>query len=166
VDYTPETRYALRSLGEYLEMRLLENLREALGGTYSVGVSGQVSKYPLSEYTVSVSFGSAPERTDSLFGTVMAVIDSTKAGNITASDVEKIREQQQRTMEVSVKENGYWLGNISARLENGEDPRGLLKYGDFIKGLSADQIRDAARRFLDAKNYARFTLLPARPTTP
>ena len=74
-----------------------------------------------------------------------------------------MREQQLRTQEVSLKENSYWVGNIAARLENGEDPRGLATYTqDYIEKLSSEQIRDAARRYLDMTRYARFVLLPER----
>lgn len=162
--FTPETRYQLRSLSEYLEMRMLENLREALGGTYSVSVGGEATRVPHPEYSVSIQFGSAPGRADTLFRSILAVIDSTKAGQISQSDVQKVREQQQRTLEVSRRENSYWLANIAARLENEEDPRGLLRYEDFIKGLNAAQLQAAARRFLDTSNYARFVLLPEAST--
>src|SRR5262249_24617792 len=60
-EFSPATRYALRSLAELLEMKLLETLREALGGTSSVSVNGETNKYPRPEYSVTVSFGSAPE---------------------------------------------------------------------------------------------------------
>ena len=158
--FAPETRYALRSLGEVLEMRLLENLREALGGTYSVSVEAQASRAPRPEYSISVQFGSAPNRVDSLFGTVLAVIDSIKAGAIRDADVQKIREQQLRTLEVNRQDNGYWLANLAARLENAEDPRGLLVYEQFIRGLTAAQLQAAAKQYLDAAHYARFVLLP------
>ncbi|HEX4933213.1 MAG TPA: insulinase family protein, partial [Gemmatimonadaceae bacterium] len=162
--FAPETRYALRALSEYLEMRLLENLREALGGTYSVGVSGQVTRLPRPEYSVTIQFGSAPDRADALFATVRAVIDSVQAGAIDERDVQKIREQQQRALEVNLQENGYWLANLAARLENEEEPRGLLAYGRFIQGLTAAQLQEAARAYLDPRRYGRFVLLPASTT--
>lgn len=158
--YTPATRYALRSLSEYLEMRLLDNLREALGGTYSVSVGGEATRLPDASYSVSIQYGSSPVRTDSLFRTVLAVIDSTKAGHITESDVQKVREQQLRSYEVSLKENSYWLANLAGRIENGEDPRGLLTYDQFIRALDAGQLQRAAKEFLDLSRYARFVLLP------
>ncbi|MEP7382482.1 MAG: insulinase family protein [Gemmatimonadota bacterium] len=158
--YTPATRYALRSLSEYLEMRLLDNLREALGGTYSVNVGGQASQRPQAEYSVTIQFGSAPGRADSLFRTVLAVIDSTKAGVISDADVQKVREQQQRSFEVNQRENSYWLANLAGRLESGEDPRGLLTYDQLIHGLTAAQLQRAAQDFLDVAHYARFVLLP------
>jgi hypothetical protein len=55
------------------------------------------------------------------------------------------------------------VDDIAARLENGEDPRGLTTYTrDYIEKLSSEQIRDAARRYLDLTRYARFVLLPEK----
>ena len=51
--FDPASRYAMRSLGELLEMKLLENLREALGGTYSVSASGQLCEVSRSRSTSS-----------------------------------------------------------------------------------------------------------------
>ncbi len=158
--YTPETRYALRSLADLLEMRLIDNLRERLGGTYSPQVQGLAGKAPHEDYQVTIGYGSAPDRVDTLFKSVMAVIDSVKRLGVTDADVQKVREQQQRLMETQQKENNYWLANIAGRIENGEDPRGLLQYADFIKGLTGAQIQEAAKRYLDTSRYARFTLLP------
>ena len=65
-----------------------------------------------------------------------------------------------RAHEVSLKENSYWLTNVAARIENGEDPRGLLGYADLIKALSRDKLQAAAQKYLAGANVARFVLLP------
>jgi zinc protease len=161
--FSPTERHALRSVTEYLEMKLLEQLREALGGTYSVGVNGSLNRVPQPRFSASIQFGSAPERADSLYAVVQSVIDSAKSGTITEADVAKIREQQVRALEVSLRENGYWLTNLAARVENGEDPAGLLAYRTLIDGLTAARLRDAAQRYFSGANVARFTLLPESP---
>jgi zinc protease len=161
--FDPASRYAMRSLGDLLEMKLLENLREALGGTYSVSASGSLAKYPKPEYQFEIEFGSSPDKAELLWKTVVAVIDTIKKNGATPAELQKVREQQTRTQEVSLRENGYWVGNIAARLENGEDPRGLATYTkDYIEKLTSEQIRDAARKYLDMNRYARFVLLPER----
>jgi zinc protease len=160
--FAPAERHALRSLSELLEMRLLDNLREALGSTYSVGVSGGMEKFPQEEYSMRIAFGSSPDRVDTLFKTVLAVIDSVKTITPSADDVQKVREQQLRALEVSQRENSYWLTNIAARFENGEDPRGLLQYEQLIRGLTGEKIQQAARTYLNLSRYARFVLLPER----
>jgi zinc protease len=161
--FGPRERHTLRSLTEYVEMRLLDNLREHLGATYSVQVSGTLERLPRERYTIFIQFGSAPERADSLFATVEAVIDSVKAGVIDTSDVARVREQQLRQLEVSLKENNYWLVNLGARVENNEPLENMLTYGQFIQALSAEQIQQAARRYFERANVARFVLLPERP---
>jgi zinc protease len=160
--FNPESRYALRSLGELLQMKMLETMREALGSTYSVNVSGLSSKYPVEDYQVTITYGSSPDKVESLYQSVLAIIDTVKQSGVSESDVQKVREQQQRGQEVSLKENGYWLNNIAARIENGEDPLGLLKYEDFIKNLTGEQIKQAAIRYLNTGRVARFVLLPEK----
>lgn len=163
IEFSAAERYALRSVSELLEMKLLETMREALGGIYSVNVGGQATRNPRPEYQIVISFTSAPEKADTLFQVILDEIARIKAQGVSEEDVQKVREQQVRTQEVSLKENSYWLGNIAARLQNGEDPRGLLTYEqDFIRKLTGEQIRDAARRFFNTERYARFVLLPER----
>lgn len=164
-DVTPASRHALRSLAELLEMQLLDTLREALGGTYSVSVNGETNKYPRPEYSLTISFGSAPERADSLYQTVRRVIATIQRNGVSETYVQKVREQQRRSYEVSSKENAYWLANIAGRLANGEDPRGLLQYPELITGLTAAEVQDAARQFIDLSKAMRFVLLPEKPST-
>lgn len=160
--FGPRERHSLRSVTEYVEMRLLDNLREALGGTYSVQVGGNLERIPDQRFSVSIQFGSAPERADSLFTTVLAVIDSVKAGHVDSADVEKVKEQQRRQLEVNLKENPYWLTNLSARIQNNEPLGNMLTYSSFIDGLTASDIREAASKYFPMNNYARFVLLPER----
>jgi zinc protease len=44
--WSRDQAYLLSSVGELLEMRLLDRLREALGGTYSVSVGTSFSRTP------------------------------------------------------------------------------------------------------------------------
>jgi zinc protease len=164
-EFTPAERHAVRSVTEYVEMKALERLREALGGTYSVSVGGSLQRWPVPGYSVSVQFGSSPERADSLFDAIRQVIDSAKAGAIADADVARIREQQLRGLEVNLKENGYWLLNLAARIESGEDPKGLLAYPEFIRALTTEKLQAAAQKYFSDANRARFVLVPETSRT-
>jgi predicted Zn-dependent peptidase len=50
--------------------------------------------------------------------------------------------------------------------EDGRDQRDYLRYPDLVRGLTREQIRDAARAYLRKEQYARFTLLPEEPAKP
>ena len=105
-------RYLLGSLANVLEIRLRELLREELGGTYGVRVSGSISRYPDEEYTFRVSFGSAPDRADELVGVVFQQVDSLRLVGPTLEYVKKTQEAQRRAHETNLKENRYWLREL------------------------------------------------------
>lgn len=159
--YKPETRFAIRALVDAFQLRLTESLREKLGGTYSPSVTGYCSRTPRQEYTIQVSYGSSPDNVEPLAKTVFALIDSLKTQGPTAADVERVREQIIRGREVELKQNSYWIGGIVSREQSGEDIGGLTgPYDAMVRGLSAAQIKEAARAYLNVSNYARFLLLP------
>ena len=61
----------LNVAGEMLGIRLRERIREALSGTYSIGVNAGSSSLPDPQYLISIIFGSDPSRTEELFAEVL-----------------------------------------------------------------------------------------------
>lgn len=165
--YTPENRFRLRALNTLMQTRLNETLRERLGGTYSPSVGGSCSREPRQEYSLTVEFGSSPENVEPLSKAVFAVIDSLKSQPVAEADVNKVKEEILRSREVEVRTNPYWLGNIAARDQAGEDLGGLgAAYDEMVKRLTPAMIQEAARTYFNTRNYARFILLPeVTPTT-
>ena len=143
-------------------MRLNETLREKLGGTYSPSVGGVgCSRTPRQEYTIEVQFNSSPDNVELLTKSVFALIDSLKSNPPSQADVDKVKEQILRTREVETRQNAYWLGNIIARDEAGEDLGGLTsQYDEMVKQLTAAQLQQAAKQYFNTSNYAKFVLLP------
>jgi zinc protease len=162
--FSPETRFAFRALVDELQIRLIESLREKLGGTYSPNVSGGCSPKPKEDYGIRVSYGSSPENVETLTKSAFALIDSLQTQGPTAVDLEKVREQIIREHELELKQNQYWLSAIQTRDQAGEDIGGVVgPYDEMVRRLTAAQIQEAARKYLNVANYARFVLLPDKP---
>ncbi|HKH93336.1 MAG TPA: insulinase family protein [Gemmatimonadaceae bacterium] len=159
-EYSIENRTVLSAMRELLNIRLREVLREDKSGTYGAGVSANCSHIPYSNYRVSVSFGSAPERTDELTKEVFSVIESIKKGEVSDSNMTKIRELTIRGHETALKQNNRWLDAMMDAEEDGRDQRDFLRAPDRMLKVTKEQIRDAARLYLRTDRYARFTLLP------
>jgi zinc protease len=157
---TREERFALDAVSSILDIRLREELREELGATYGVSVGASISRMPKQEYTVSINFGSAPERADSLVQAIFTQIDTLKTAGPRATDVAKFKETAVRTRETSLRQNGWWLGQIMASRREGDSMADRLALEPQLARLSAEVIRDAARRYLDTKRFVRVTLLP------
>jgi zinc protease len=165
--YTPETRVEMRALTDLFQIKLDETLREQLGGAYSPSAGGGCSRVPKQRYSIQVQFNSAPENVDKLSKTVFAIIDTLKRQPASMTDVNKVKEALIREREVSLKQNAYWLASILNREHAGEDITGITgAYDALIRAISPTMIQDAARKYFDTANYARFVLLPEAKTTP
>jgi len=158
-EYSREEWTTISALADVLDIRLRELLREDLGGTYGVGVSGRLTYRPDEEYRVSISFGSAPERAEELSAVAFEEIERLKAEGPDAETVDKVRETQRRTKETDLRENRYWLSQLSAFESRRLDLRLIPSY-DWIEGWTAEQVQQAAIRYLRTDQYAKFVLLP------
>ena len=163
-EYTRQNRYALRSLSEVLDMRLRDRMREDLGGTYGVSVGASVSAQPRNEYTVSVGFGSAPDRVDELVTAAFDEIHKLKQNGALESDIAKIKETQRRSRETSMRQNGFWLTQLEACYRDGIDPRDLLTYNRLVDSLTPTMVQQAAQKFIREDNYVQVSLFPEKPT--
>jgi zinc protease len=159
-EWTRENRYAIRALGDVLRIRLREVLREDMGGTYGVSVGGSGSRDPVPDYRFSIGFGTAPERLEELVDAVFLEIDSLQTVGPSQEDIDKVKEQQRREYETELRENDFWLGQLVAAERYGLDPRNIITYEEMIDGLTAEMVREAARRYLRTDNYVRVSLYP------
>ncbi|MBL0169152.1 MAG: insulinase family protein [Gemmatimonadaceae bacterium] len=158
--WSREQAYILSSVGEVLEMRLNDRLREALGGTYSVGINTAFSRRPRAEWQVVINYGSAPEKADTMFAAVRQELDSLRRVPPTAAELERVREQQRRELEVARKQNNWWVSMLQGRLDNGDDVTTVFADDALIAGLTVEKLAAGAKKFLDESNRARFVLLP------
>lgn len=161
-DYNQEQRIAISALGEVLQSRLHETLREDLGGTYGVGASINYTRIPAQEYTVSVNFSCAPERTEELVKAVFAQVELLKSGGPTEKQVTDAKEKLLRDYETNQKQNGYWLSQLSGRYQSGEPVDSLFALSEYYRKLTPAMIQDAAQRYLNPANHVKVTLFPEK----
>jgi zinc protease len=158
-EWSPEARLGMRALAGVLEIRLREVLREDLGGTYGVGVQGGYFRIPEVSYDFRIGFGSDPARTDELVRTLFAEIERLKAEGPTEDEVQKVVEAERRSRETDLRENGWWMAQLAAATESGEDPVYLLDTSLF-DAVTVESIWEDARRYLNLERFVRVSLFP------
>ena len=158
-------RYAFDSMGDVLNIKLREVLREDEGGTYGVGVRTSVSRWPEGGYSISISFGCNPARLEELTQLVFVQIDSMKQKPVDRSYIDKVTEMDLRRRETNLKENRYWRNTLQWYYQHDKDMMALLKYEDeIVKKLTAEDVQQATQQYFNMKNYGRFVLLPEGET--
>jgi zinc protease len=163
--HSPAEQYRLAALAEVLRNRLHDKLREALSGTYGVSVNAGGGRDEPATYSAIIRFGSAPERAEELSNAVLAEIRLMQEEGPPAVDVTKVQEAQRRGSELNLKQNAFWLSNLSTAYQYGDDPADILKQQQLFETLTPEIVRDAARRYLRLDNYVHITLQPQPPRT-
>lgn len=163
-EWTYENRYAVAALEELLTIRLREEIREEKGGTYGVSVGAGVDKYPVQDYTLSIYFGTNPERVDELTTTLMTVLEDVRSNPATEENISKIKEIQRRERETNLEENNWWLGQLRSAVLNDGPLNEWMRYEAMIDALDADMLLEAAQKYINMDNYIEIVLYPEETT--
>jgi zinc protease len=161
--YDDQHVLALRTMTLILQSRLLDSIRQELGGTYSITATPSAEKFPKPQYSVRIEWTCDPARTQALVTRVFEEIESVKGTYISREWLGRIRDVLLREYQDNIQENGYILNLISSHYANGGSPdiAPIGKMTDLIGNLTGSQITDAARNYLKTSDYVRVTLMPA-----
>lgn len=160
VTYNSGDAYALRSLGEVMDIKLVEQLREEKGGVYGVSAFGDIKKIPAAYSTFSISFPCAPENVDTLSKAAIDELKKIIKNGVTPEDLEKVKEQQKRKLEVDLKQNQFWMSNLYDAYFLGNNPADILARQQQTESLSSKMIQDAAKKYINLSKYIRVVLKP------
>jgi zinc protease len=157
--------HRLRAATAILERHLRDQLREELGGTYSVGVDYS-NTLPQPGYgTTSVQFGSSPDRAESLVATVMTELDKMRREGPSADDVQKVKETEKEGLETSFKQNGFWIGALQTAQMLGWDPVSIIHRTERTDSLTVENIHAAFSKYFPADRYTIATLMPEKASS-
>jgi zinc protease len=163
---TGDYRYSLvenqkiHALGQLLQIRMLQQLREQEGEVYSPMVQTINNKYPKNRFGFVIAFGCAPANVDHLVGLVRQEMADLRLHGPDTVDIEKYKAGIRKNTELALKDNGFWLHYLAGQYENGEDVLEVLHWQETLDSITVKSLQDAAGRYLDGRNQIRYALLP------
>lgn len=158
--YNSKEAFALNSLGEVMSIKLIEQLREEKGGVYGVSASGNLGRIPYSSSSFTITFPCAPENADTLSKAALDELRKIIKIGVTAEDLEKIKEQQKRKLEVDMKQNQFWMNSLYEACFYGSNPSEILNKPKQVNELTSKMVQDAAKKFINLSSFIRVTLKP------
>jgi zinc protease len=164
VTYTNTDAYALSSLGDLMTIKLTEQLREEKSSVYGVNVSGNINRLPVPYSNFNISFPCAPENTDTLTRSALEELKHIIRNGVTAADLEKVKEQHTRKLEVDSRQNIFWMNNLYDAYFFGTDPAAILRKQDLINSLSAKMIQEVAKKYVNPSRFIKAVLNPEDPS--
>ena len=159
-DYDPEENVKLQAAIEVLQIKVIEKLREEMGGVYGASVRGSISKIPVGKYGISFNIPCGPENVDKLIAATLELISNLKKDGPSEVDLAKVKETWKKKYEEDIKTNNYWLSILSSSEINKTDPKRILTYEKRVDALTIEDIKKAAVKYFDLNNYVTAIMLP------
>ena len=112
-DYNLKNKLTMSMLNQALDMVYTEEVREKEGGTYGVGVSGQISRYPAEdEFLLQIFFDTDPAKREKMVDIVIKQLEIIAKQGPRPEHLKKIKEFMQKKYAELVKENSYWMSML------------------------------------------------------
>jgi zinc protease len=158
--YSETGSAAAAVLNEYLDIIFTREIREKLGGVYSVSVSASLSPIPSGELALGVYFACDPRRAAELISAVEAQIALAASGPVDADTFTKAVAALKKSFEASMQSNTYIARNYANLTVITELPLGRLdKRPGLYEGVAAADMQALIRRLLP-KGPIRVILYP------
>ena len=108
----------------------------------------------------SVDFGCAPDKLDALLKATFDAIAAMQKDGTTAENLDKVKQIYIRGHEAQLVQNGAWVAGLTQAFMYGDDPALMLNVQPLLDRITNDNVKAAAKRFLDKKRYVMAKMVP------
>jgi len=157
--WNPENNLANSALGNIMDIKMTENIREKLGGTYGAWFSLNATKIPVEKIEMEIFLGCQPERVDEMTAEIWRTIDEVMKNGPTQVDLDKAKEQMIRTFETGMKENNYWTSWLKNFYSLGTEIPTFDEYKEKVNALTIEDLKKAAQ-YMKHDEHVRTILMP------
>ena len=150
----------LQAANEVLQIKMIEKLREEMGGVYGASVTGGIFKIPYGKFNINFNIPCGPENVDKLIAATIELIKTLKSEGPSEIDLAKVKEAWKKKYEEDVKTNAYWSNFLLTSFMYDTDPKRILSYEKRIDDLNINMVKKVANKYFDINNYITGILLP------
>ena len=161
-EYDELNKLALRSVAMVLQSRLLDSIRQELGGTYSITAADATEKVPRPQYQLRIDWTCDPMQADALVKRVFQEIEFVRGVQFQPGQVSRIHDALQHDYDMNSLDNAFVLSQVARRYENRDlgDLGTISNYAGRLTSLTGAAVHSAAMKYLDPANYVKVILMP------
>lgn len=156
-----KNKLACEILGQVLNIRYVEVIREDMGAAYSLSASSRMSMTTADkpEYMLQIFAPLKPELSDSALQVMDAELQQIAEHGIAESYLNKVKEFLLKSAREQFKKNGTWLEALCTYKDYGADL--FTDYEKAVEAVTVDDLRKMAARIWKDHNKATVKILPA-----
>lgn len=159
-DYTLENNGLMDAMAGILTNKMIETLREDMGGVYGASASASMMKDPDQSFRFTISFPCKPDNAEALAEAAMKELEKLKNGEFTEEDLQKIINARIQNYDEQIKQNNYWQSMMKAYLDSGYPLEEILKSNERTNAITKEAIVKTANTYLTGENTIKIVKLP------
>lgn len=156
--YNLQNRIAMTTIGNILNIRYLESIREKEGGSYGVGVRGSINNIPIDEAVVLMQFDTDPEKQQKLMGIIHSEVKEIINNGPRKDDLQKVKENLLKKYEEDLRENNWWQSAVSLYYQ---DKLNLPdNYKATVEALTPEMVQSLLKSIVEQGNVLEVVMKP------
>ena len=151
MEYNYRNQLYMKALSDVMDIYYTRTIREEEGGTYGVGVMGQVTNKPKDAFLFLVAFDTNKEMHERLMNKVYEGLNDVAQNGPSQEDLTKVVENMYKKRAEQLEENSFWLSAI----DTFEDDKIniVAEYDEIVKSITPQSLADFAKEVL--KGYKK-----------
>lgn len=159
VKYSQENSYMTETFKDILNISLIDEVREKLGGVYGISSKADLSRYE--NGILKIGFATDPKRADEVTEAVKKEVEKLLNGEIKKESLESIIKNYKIVYENNQKENSYWTAYLSEKSRRGADYKPYTPK-EFEEKMTEENLKSFFKKIVDKNNYIQVILIPER----
>ena len=146
MEYNATNLMRMELLSDILDIVYTEKIREDEGGTYGVGTSGTIQKYPEGQFLLMIGFETNKEMYAKLMGIAKTELQRIADEGPRPQDLQKVKEYKLKKHAEDLENNRYWLNSIQANFRDGINM--VDGYDELVNSVTSDDIANLVKVIL------------------
>ena len=159
--YGEKERILYSGFSRVLNIALIEDIREKIGGVYSISSKVSLSPNNFGEDRMTISFSCDTKRVNELTKAVLQVISDMSNKDIDQKKIDSIIKNYELSYKNELKENVFWLNYFYQK--STVDPEYKVPTPEeYAKIMQKKDLMDFAKKAINLNNYIDVTLIPEK----
>lgn len=160
MEHSLKNAQLMKTLGDVLQLRFTETLREEEGGTYGASSWGALFKEPKEQGYLSVSFDCNPDKVDDLVKIVNDEVQAIANGAIQQVDLEKTLNSYLKGREEAKNYNNYEMSLLKNYVLEGYNMNDSANFEDIVNAITVKDLQKTAKELLKGSSSFEIVFKP------
>ncbi len=147
MEFNRKNQLVMQVLSDVMDIVYTEKIREDEGGTYGVGVNGNLNNRPKESFMFLIGFNTNKEMYEKLMGIAKAELQNVANQGPRPEDLKKVKEFLIKKHAEDLENNRYWMNCIQTLDCDGYNP--MANYNDIINAITSDDVANMAKAVLN-----------------